>query len=250
MPENQSHIAAAFPIESQTSPADKSFILASIAFVSGISKTYSYVEIGSYMGGSLAPFLMDPLCRSILSIDERGRRQPDERGLKYDYTGITNQTMIDNLRAHGISTDKLRTYDGSVDDMPPPGEQFDLAFIDGEHTDGACVRDFLWLQPMMASNSLIMFHDSYLVYKALRIIQVFLAKSGLPFRFVKNPDSEMSGIFLGAFSNEDLAAAFGAAENPEDFYASSEARLISDLIANRVDIQVNYMIKPPATRTA
>jgi hypothetical protein len=250
MLEDQSHLAVSFPIESQTSLADKMFILASMAFVTKINKTYSYVEIGSYMGGSLTPFLMDSHCQRVLSIDDRGRQQPDERGVKYDYTGITHQTMIDNLQSHGISTDKLKTYDGSVDVMPPLGEQFDLAFIDGEHTDVACVRDFLWLLPMMMSNSLIMFHDSYLIYKALRIIQLFLAKSGLPFRFIKNPGSEMSGIFLGAFSTADLTATLGATENPEDFYSSAEAKLISHLIVNRVEMQFNYKIKPPSTKTA
>ena len=123
--------------------------------------TYNYLEIGSYRGGSLTPFLMDPACKMILSIDDRGRVLPDERGISFDYTGITTQSMLDDLNHCGITTDKLRTFDGSIrtliDDYTA---SFDLAFIDGEHTDEACFRDFLWALPLVKPNSIVIFHDS------------------------------------------------------------------------------------------
>lgn len=250
MIQHQAQLAKYFPIQSQTSSSDKAFLLASLSLMAEFKSNYSYVEIGSYLGGSLTPFLMDPCCTLALSIDERERQQPDERGAKFDYSGITHQTMIDNLRRHGINTDKLQTFDGSVDDFRPSGQAFDLAFIDGEHTDFACFRDFLWLMPMMKSDALVMFHDSTLVYKALRLIQLYLKKKAVPFRFMKKADSDMSGIFLGKFAEADLTAVFGAEENPKDFYASAEAQILKYLVANRVEVQWSVKINPPKTVSA
>jgi predicted O-methyltransferase YrrM len=248
--EIQTQLAKCFPIESQTSPTDKSFLLASIALMKEYNQYYSYVEIGSFLGGSLTPFLMDQCCTRVLSIDERERQQPDERGENFDYAGVTHNTMIENLLRHGIKTDKLQTFDGSVDALGLLGQEFDLAFIDGEHTDFACFRDFLWVLPMMKSDSLVMFHDSTLVYKSLRLIQLYLKKMALPFRFMKKADSEMSGIFFGKFAAARLLAIFGAEEAPEAFYASAETQVISYLVANRVEVSFSVKVKPPRTVAA
>ena len=45
---------------------------------------------------------MDPACKMVLSIDERGRVQPDERGISYDYSGITTQSMRDELNRAAV----------------------------------------------------------------------------------------------------------------------------------------------------
>ncbi len=239
-----------FPIESQSGPSDKAFLLASRALVSELKQNYSYVEVGSYLGGSLTPFLMDPLCTLVLSIDERERQLPDERGANFDYAGITNQTMIDKLQVCGISTDKLKTFDGSVDAMGSPAQTFDLGFIDGEHTDFACFRDFLWLLPMMNPDAIVVFHDSTLVYKALRLIQLYLRKSGLKFRFMKKTNSDMTALFFGKFAEVDLPAIFGAEDNPEEFYATAESTLISHLVTNRCEVQFSVKVNPPKTKPA
>src|ERR1700690_4369966 len=96
------HLADEFPIESQTSATDKLALLQVRNILRKTLATYDYLEIGSFLGGSLTPFLKDPQCRRILSVDERNRQQPDERGVKYDYSGITHQTMIDNLKRHRL----------------------------------------------------------------------------------------------------------------------------------------------------
>lgn len=239
-----------FPIQSQTSSSDKLFLLAAIEMVTAHKKRYSYVEVGSFLGGSLTPFLKDSNCYHVLSIDERERKQPDERGANFDYAGVTHKTMIDNLNSVGIGTEKLQTYDGSVDTVGPTAQSFDLAFIDGEHTDYACVRDFLWILPMLKPDSLIMFHDSSLVFKGIRIIQLYLRKIGIPFQFFKKNDSEMSGIFLGSFAGVDVAAIFGRGDNPEEFYSLAETSLIQQLVANRVEVKFSYQINPAKTISA
>lgn len=249
MSELQVQLARYFPIESQTSQTDKEVILTVKSMVAKFKQNYSYVEIGSYLGGSLTPFLMDSSCELIFSIDERERQQPDERGAKFDYAGVTNQTMIDNLKKHGINTDKLQTFDGSVDAYRSSGQAFDVALIDGEHTDFACFRDFLWLLPMMKTDSLVMFHDSALVYKALRLIQLYLKKMEIPYRFMKKANSEMSIILMGEFAGIDTFAEFGQEEKEEDFYSSSETAIIQHLVKNRVEVQFSCKIVPPKTVT-
>jgi hypothetical protein len=229
-----SEIARLFPIESQSSIRDKEFLLAAQRLMGDFAPCYDYLEIGSFLGGSLAPFLRDPACTSILSIDERGKTLPDERGALFDYAGITTQSMLDRLHEAGLATTKLTTHDGSIDTLPPSDRRFDLAFIDGEHTDQACFRDFLWALPMMKTDSAVMFHDSSLIYKAIRLIGLLLRKDDRPFAFLKNHDSEMSAIFLGDFSRCHLGGYFETGEDRDDFFAASELSVLEHNIRNRV----------------
>ncbi|MCX7362143.1 MAG: class I SAM-dependent methyltransferase [Alphaproteobacteria bacterium] len=244
-------IAARFPIESQTSDSDKLFLLDMQRLIRDVAPIYDYLEIGSFLGGSLAPFLGDPACRSILSIDDRALTLPDERGALYDYAGVTTQSMLDRLHLAGLATDKIATHDGSVDTLPAPDRLYDLAFIDGEHTDQACFRDFLWTLPLMKPDAAIMFHDSSLIYKAIRLIQLYLRKSGRPFRLLKKKDSEMSAVFLGAMVGRDLDSYFAAGEDVAHFYVASEAHVLESNIRNRVrvgpgeDRLLEFTIEPP-----
>ena len=63
--------------------------------------------------------------------------------------------MLDTPHRHGLDTGKLTTHDGSIDTLPPQTQKFDLAFIDGEHTDDACFRDFLWALPLMSEDGIV-----------------------------------------------------------------------------------------------
>ena len=132
-----------FPIRSQTSDSDKLSLL-QIRDILGSKGAYKYLEIGSFLGGSLTPFLRDPKCTNILSIDDRERAQPDERGQKFDYAGITNETMINALENANLDTQKLKTFNGSIEEITDDEDRYDLIFIDGEHTDHNCYEDFLY----------------------------------------------------------------------------------------------------------
>ena len=249
-------LALLFPIESQSSPRDKEFLLAAQRLMADVAPRYAYLEIGSFLGGSLAPFLRDPACTAILSIDERGKTLPDERGALYDYAGITTQSMLDCLHGAGLVTAKLATHDGPIDTLVPPAHRFDLAFIDGEHTDQACFRDFLWALPLMKTDSAILFHDSSLIYKAIRLIALLLRKEGRAFTFLKYAQSEMSAIFLGALADCDLGRYFGAGEDCDAFYATSELAVLEHNIRNRLRTGpdaarvASFSIDPPAAEKA
>jgi predicted O-methyltransferase YrrM len=238
-PMQSSDLAMQFPIESQTSDSDKSFLLGVVAMLRGAKGSYDYLEIGSFLGGSLAPFLRDAACRSVVSIDDREKIQPDERGASFDYRGVSVAAMLDKLRAAGLDTAKLHTFDGSIENWTPGTARFDLAFIDGEHTDIACFRDFLWTFPLMRENAIVMFHDSTLIHKAIRILLVYLESRRVNFSFVKGQDSEMSCLIFGAWQAPDIERRLGPLEDPGDFFSRAEMELLHMQIENRAEFNLN-----------
>jgi hypothetical protein len=200
--------------------------------------SYAYLEIGSFRGGSLTPFLMDPACKMVLSIDDRGRVNPDERGISFDYSEITTQSMLDELTRCGIGTEKLRTFDGSIDALIDNyTAAFDVALIDGEHTDEACFRDFLWTLPLMKSDAVIIFHDSTLIYKSLKLIMIYLEKTKTTYSFFKRSDSQMSALFFGKYCNVDHVEYCGTGEDWSGFFAHAEAWMIKWQCLNRARIR-------------
>ena len=234
-----------FPIPSQTTPADKVFLLASIALVKQRTNGFSYLEIGSYLGGSLVPFLRDTSCKLVVSVDERERTLEDERNAQYSYLGISQQTMIDKLHACGVPTDKLIAHDGSIETfVNTTNTLFDIAFIDGEHTDIACFRDFLWSFPMMRPDSVVLFHDRTLIHKALRMIGLYLRKSGVRFLMFYKAGSEMAGLCFGSYIASDLQDHYGPEEAPNEFYGRAEMALIRSLLTNRIRVDNTLTVLP------
>jgi hypothetical protein len=236
-PHTVSDLEYFFPVPSQTSSTEKLFLLGAMRLVRKTG-AYNYLEIGSFRGGSLTPFLMDPACKMILSIDDRGRVQPDERGISYDYTRWTSQLMLDELHSNSISTDKLRTFDGCINELDDNyATSFELAFIDGEHTDEACFRDFLWTFPLLNSNSIIVFHDSGLIYKSLKIIMLYLDKAKVGYTFFKGANSAMSALIFGKYGSGDHIEYLGMKEDQSAFFAMSEACRIKQQFKNRARVR-------------
>jgi|GEM_PF-3112508 len=239
-------LARFFPIPTQTTDEDKTFLLAALGLMRRENATFSYLEIGSFRGGSLAPFLMDPGCDRIVSIDERGKALSDARGKKIDYTHLTQQDMVSGLHAQGIATGKLVMFDGSIDRYDGSGgASFDLAFIDGEHTDAACFRDFLWTLPLMRPDSVVMFHDRTFIHNALRLIHIYLRKDGRPCRTIHKAGSEMSAIAFGRYRTIDLAGWFGEEEPPDAFHPRAEIEMIRHVLSNRVKVDYVMSVTPP-----
>ena len=237
----QIDLTTEFPIESQTSDSDKAVLL---TIRNLLGSAYSYLEIGSYLGGSLTPFLQDSNCVKILSIDDRGRQQPDERGAKYDYITVTHDTMIQNLHAHGFDTTKLEVFDGSVDQYTG-SETYDFIFIDGEHTDWACFRDFIHSEKFFKKDCIVAFHDTSLIYKSIKIINELLRSRKDCVKFAKVKNSEMSCLFFNKFSEVNIENLFLVEHNLEKFYATCEEELLLNVVRHRVEITGHgYKIKP------
>lgn len=254
-----SDLGKIFPVASQTTPADQLFIKNIVSLMAEKAGTYAYIELGSFLGGTLAPFLIAKDCNSVLSVDDRGRQQPDERGPKYDYAGITSQTMIDNLHKNGLPTSKLKTFDGSVENLPLSQSQFDLAFIDAEHTDEAVFRDFVYLLEHMKPDCIVMFHDSSLTSKGIaNIITLEQQKrhsrkseiSGGPSdqkmiggcKFFKKSGSEMSCMLFGKFALIDAPAYLGEQEPTGEYMARSARHILEQKIKHQVEFEGKFRI--------
>lgn len=133
--------------------------------------SYTYLEIGSYLGGSLQPHLLDPRCTAVYSIDSRPEETPDIRDPKPHYERNTTAEMRRLLaEAHGPSVlAKMRTFDSDAADVPTDSVTplASLCFIDGEHTDAAVLRDFQSAQRMSTRPCVIAFDDADLIYGGL-----------------------------------------------------------------------------------
>src|SRR5262249_19291696 len=66
-------------IPSQTSADTRRSLLAVHRAPARRHPAIAYLEIGSHLGGSLQPYLLDPRCRAIYSIDPRPAAQKDDR---------------------------------------------------------------------------------------------------------------------------------------------------------------------------
>ncbi|MEO6589927.1 MAG: class I SAM-dependent methyltransferase [Pyrinomonadaceae bacterium] len=188
-------------IHSQTSNDDKRSILACQKAVRELIGSYKFLEIGSYRGGSLQPFVSDEKCEKIISIDKRPKVSPDERGIDVVYLDNTTEKMLENLRGvfpEGIS--KIRTIDGDVSDIDPEqvSEKPELCFIDGEHTDEATYRDFQFCHKVMANEGAVLFHDTMIIYNAVSRIIEYLKENKIKFRAYNLP-SVMFVIEIGDF---------------------------------------------------
>jgi hypothetical protein len=151
-------------IETQMGEGDKRSLLSVQEAIR--RRPYTYLEIGSHLGGSLQPFVVDSRCRAIVSIDPRPTVQPDERWVDgYEYPDNSTQRMLDRLDSvPGGDLTKIRTIEASTADISPAGITADLCFIDGEHTNRAALRDAEFCQ---ACSPVILFHDRTIVARAI-----------------------------------------------------------------------------------
>jgi hypothetical protein len=198
---------AIFKIPSQTAKGDKMSLLSLQNIVRRNVRNYVYLEIGSFMGGTLLPHLADPECRLAYSIDKRPASQPDERGRAYDYAHSSTQEMLATLEKHlpHAAMLKLLTFDLDASEITTDhvALESDFLFIDAEHTNQAAFRDFLHICRFAKKSSIIAFHDAQYIFDALGNIEMLLACQKVKHKVYVIPDSVFV-VLLGDFV--DLAA--------------------------------------------
>jgi methyltransferase family protein len=200
-------------IYSQSDDGDKCSWLALQRTVRRSQKSYVYLEIGSHLGGSIQPHLLDPRCRRIYSIDKRPIEPLDDRGQRFRYEGNSTARMLSNLRAiEANQVAKIVCFDSDARDVDPIQllDPPNLCFIDGEHTQSAVLNDFDFCTRVCSSRAIICFHDDWIVYPALAQIIRALRKQGIRFMAFK---------LLGS----TFAIALGASSVPEDSFIQSIA---------------------------
>ncbi len=181
-------------IESQSTENDKKSLLACQFAVREIIGEYNYLEIGSYLGGSIQPHLLDERCKTIYSIDKRPEFQPDERGVEYQYQNNSTKRMLELLKAVSAENiSKVKTIDGDTRELDKKliGDKMHLCFIDGEHTDEAVFADFLFCFNSLQKNlrgGAIVFHDASIIYNGLADCLEYLKKRKEIFRAYNLPD--------------------------------------------------------------
>jgi hypothetical protein len=172
-------------IQGQTTTADRRALLSLQQIVRNHHHPYTYLEIGSFMGGSIQPHLVDPRCEFIYSIDPRpGEPIPDERSREVVQYFASTKAMLDGLARipHG-NLAKIVTLEkdaGQLTAFDTPRASH-LCFIDGEHTNKAVVSDFKACLPRTAANGVIAFHDCYLVSDGILRCTKLIADAGIPF---------------------------------------------------------------------
>jgi hypothetical protein len=167
---------------------------------------YTYLEIGSYLGGSLQQHYVDPLCNGIISIDNRPAIAPDERDYTISYHGNSTEDMLVNLR--GINEAlvcKVITFetDASTIDISKIPAAPSFCFIDGEHTKTAVANDFEFCLRVCDRDAAICLHDSRIIYRGIVEILASLNRRQIVHNALRLPGDTFA-IFLNdcpAFSD-------------------------------------------------
>jgi hypothetical protein len=169
-------------VESQSNEKDRRSWLALQRAVREAKAPFVYLEIGSYLGGSLQQYLRDPKCSRIYSIDNRTR---DQR-----HADNSERTMLENLRAVAPrQLPKLICFDSDARDLRPGSvlDVPDVCFIDGEHTNEAVLSDFAFCLGVCASDAVIYFHDAGCTRAGIAECLRRLRRSNQPFVAHKLP---------------------------------------------------------------
>jgi len=191
-------------IPSQTSDKDRRSLLAVQRAIGRKRGEYAYLEIGSYLGGSIQPHLCDDRCKIIYSIDPRSSQQPDDRavGCVVYYENNSTERMLRMLDLIGCGTiSKVHCFESEASGIEPGkiAESPLIAFIDGEHTRSAAIADFQFCLNVLSKNGIILFHDFSIVYPAILDVIRQLKKSRQRFSYLK-----LGGDIFGIFFDQDI----------------------------------------------
>jgi len=208
-------------IKSQLSENDKQSLLACQLAVRELKTDYNYLEIGSYLGGSIQPHLQDEKCARVYSIDKRPLHQPDNRGVDYTYLNNSTKRMLE-LLGEIAPTDKIKTIDGDTRQIKPSEvtEKMQMCLIDGEHTDEAVFSDFKFCLEVLDTNGAIVFHDAPITYNGISTCVEHLKQNNIKFRAYGLPDIVFA-IEIGDFPMHKNAAILDRLTNNHTSYLYS-----------------------------
>jgi hypothetical protein len=158
-------------VESQTSDDDRKSLLAVHHGIATRTGGFSYLEIGSHLGGSLQVLIADPRCVRCVSIDSRPQWMPTDRaGLdRNEYPGNSTEQMRRRLETvPDADLSKLETVDESTENLAPGRfARPDFCFIDAEHTYRAALRDARFCRTVMQGAGIIAFHNFFFIERAI-----------------------------------------------------------------------------------
>lgn len=195
-------------VPSQSSKKDRTAFLELQSIVRAEFSPYVYLEIGSFLGGTLTPFCLDEACRTIYSIDARVLTAPNEAATELsNYGEHSSLAMRERLTAAtGFDDKKLICFDCDARNVPQEkiDQKVNLVLIDGEHTNSAVVSDFNAVKEFLAPDAVIAFHDYSCVADGVSEISRCVDKMAANALKLKL-DGEVYAIFL----NSDIARRSG-----------------------------------------
>lgn len=186
-------------IATQTTPDDQRVLLAVQSIVRNAKKTYVYLEIGSYLGGSIQTHLRDYKCARIYSIDKRPFSQPDDRfSCGCQYPDNSTQKMLDKLCVIPGDINKIVCFDDDASGVDKGKIKLkpDICFIDGEHTNKKIISDYYFCKSVMNRDGIIIFHDEGRIRRGLDQIVGELKRKREVFKCMRFKTS-MFIIFFG-----------------------------------------------------
>lgn len=194
---------------SQTGLGDRRSLLAVQDLITQRHGVYHYLEIGSYMGGTIQPHLADERCEKIYSIDPRPEHSPDERPQKSfaEYKDNSTKKMLQGLRASDLGdVKKIQTFEKDASEIGDSAiaKAPLISFIDGEHTRVAVLSDYAFCIQVTDPRGVILFHDLGVIHVAVREICRELKRQGQPHVATKLEGS-VFGIFLDPSLVEESA---------------------------------------------
>jgi hypothetical protein len=204
---------------------------------------FAYLEIGSHLGGSIQPYLLDARCRAVFSIDPRPGSQPDDRvpGGFATYENNSTQRMMGNLRKLEASqASKVRCFEMDASQVDPAlvAPRPHVALIDGEHTRKAVLSDFAFCRGVLAEGGTVLFDDFSIVYPAVLQICRDLKRRGPPFAPVR-----LEGRVFGIFFDPGLVRS-------DAFLAGCRARSRFTLARYSLKLLLKGLLPGPAGKLA
>jgi len=191
-------------VRTQTSQSDQTSLLELLHLVRGKSPLYVYLEIGSFLGGTLVPFCVDVQCKAIYSVDKRVYEAPNEsRSACSEYGEHSSSAMRQRLlEATGFDANRLKCLDSDMRDVASAEikDRIDYVLIDGEHTNDAVESDFRAVERFLASDAVVAFHDYHCVRGGIVRIEKYLRATGRTFLSVK-----LSGDVFAIFMQPEMA---------------------------------------------
>ena len=159
-------------IPSQTSVQDRRSLLAVQRSTARKHQEFVYLEIGSHLGGSIQPYLVDHRCKKIISIDPRPFQQPDDRSPGYIATYENNSTehmlkLLGEIDPPALSKIEYFDDDASEIDISKAHFRANVAFIDGEHTTKKVISDFQFCNKILFEDGTVLFHDFEIIFPAI-----------------------------------------------------------------------------------
>lgn len=231
-------------IDARLTDDDKRSLLAVQSAIREKRESFCYLEIGSHLGGSIQPYLLDSKCTTIISIDKRSNGARDGQTVTAALSDNSTASMLTNLeRISAADVAKLQTFDCDAPGVDPAELRArpTLCFIDGEHGENAVVADFNFCASVAEPRAIICFHNSNVIFNGLSRIVEQLEASGKQFAAYSLPtfvfvielggfgihsDPEISWMLIN--NHKSYLPSMLSMKHYRDFYDSAAVRFIRD----------------------